>query len=83
MVTMCPTHQDCVECFIEGMQKRMGDIMHPDHTLSITIMLELMQLVENDWIAAQTSKKTQISSGRNFLHIGIHFRLAGRINFSN
>lgn len=66
MVTTCPTNGDYFECFVHGMHKRMGDIVHPDRALSIPIMLNLLDLEENDWMNAPASKHLKLALEETF-----------------
>jgi hypothetical protein len=49
-VTKCPTYGTWFETFMKGCHKRMGEITRPDRALSSTILLEILKLIERDWI---------------------------------
>jgi len=50
MVTKCPTYGVWFEKFMKGCHKRMGEIVRPDRALSTTILLEILRLLNVEWI---------------------------------
>jgi hypothetical protein len=77
MVTTCPTYGDYFERFMRGMHKRMGDVVRPDRALSLPIMLELVQLVEQDWLTAPTTKKLKLALEGTFYTLAYTLALRG------
>jgi hypothetical protein len=49
-VTKCPTYSQWFEKFMKGCHKRMGEIVRPDRALSSLILLEILKLLESDWV---------------------------------
>ncbi len=41
VVTKCPTYGELFECFMRGLHKRMGEIVSPDQTNSLELMVEI------------------------------------------
>ncbi len=60
-VTFYTTYSDFFEQFNHGLHKQMGDIVHPDHAIAHTIILELMTLVEDEWISSQEGNKLNLA----------------------
>lgn len=77
MVTTCPTCSDYFECFICGMHKRMGNIVRPDHAISIPLMLGLLAMVEMDWSLAPASKKLTLALEGTFYTLAYALALWG------
>jgi hypothetical protein len=46
-----------VAAFVQGCHKRMGDIIKPDHAVSLEIMHHFLKLVEDDWEHAPPQAK--------------------------
>jgi hypothetical protein len=49
-VTKCPTYGLWFEKFMRGCHKRMGEIVKPDRALSTTILLEILKLLDAEWL---------------------------------
>jgi hypothetical protein len=49
-VTKCPTYGTWFEKFMKGCHKRMGEIIRLDRALSSAILLEMLKLLEHDWV---------------------------------
>ncbi len=49
MVTDCPTYGLWFEKFMKGCHKRMGEIVRPDRALSSVILLEILNLLDEEW----------------------------------
>lgn len=48
-VTKCPTYCEFFERFMRGMHKRMGEIVRPDHALSLEVLLQIFKTLELEW----------------------------------
>ncbi len=55
----------------------MGDIVRPDHALSIPIMLELIQLVDSDWTKARPPKQLKLAMEGTFYTLAYTLALRG------
>jgi hypothetical protein len=49
-MTKCATYGLWFERFMKGCHKRMGEIVRPDRALSSIILLEILKLIEEDWL---------------------------------
>jgi len=49
MVTKCPTYGTWFERFMRGCHKRMGEIVKPDRALSATILLAILNILDDEW----------------------------------
>ncbi len=76
-VTECPTYSDFFGRFVQGMHKRMGDIVQPDRAISHDIMLELMSLVEEEWSRITSRNKLQVALEGAFYVIAFTLGLRG------
>jgi hypothetical protein len=52
LVTDCPTYGVWFDHFAQGCHKRMGDIIKPDQALSLAVLHQILQDIENDWCGA-------------------------------
>lgn len=60
-VTKCKTHGEFFERFVRGAQKRMGDIVKPDRSLSLPILHVIMDILEQEWEVAEDDDKCSIA----------------------
>jgi hypothetical protein len=49
VVTNCPTYGEYFERFIQGMHKRMGEIVKQDRALCLDVLLMIFHALEQDW----------------------------------
>ncbi len=75
-IAECPTYSDFFGRFVQGMHKRMGDIVRSDRAISHATMLELMSLVEGEWSSINARNKLQVALEGTFYVIA--FTLVGK-----
>ena len=76
-VTKCPTYGVWYERFMRGMHKRMGEIVKPDRALSLDILLEIMNILENAWSTVEEENKYKLAEEGSFYLIGYLCALRG------
>ncbi len=79
-VTTCPTYSDFFERFNEGLHKRMGNVIRPDRAISHAIMVELMQILEEEWLNPQTRGRLQLALEGAFYVVAFTLALRGEEN---
>jgi hypothetical protein len=57
IVTDCPTYGVWFEHFVRGCHKRMGDIVKPDRALSLAVLHQMLQDIEEEWDKAHGGER--------------------------
>jgi len=60
-LTHCPTQSLWFERFAKGCLKRMGQTVHQDMALSIAVILELLKMLEEEWLIATEEQKDKLA----------------------